>query len=308
MWPPRVAVAAAVALAAGLVASCGGGTEFVEPFVPQQVILLGDETNALTLDGRNYSVNGLNASGVIDCRLLPIWTQSVVGAWGYVLDRCNPGGATPVRGVTRAAFNAKATDLGAQIDAQLATAAPTSKDLFTVLVGMHDIIGLYEQYPARSEADLTAELGVLGNLVAQQINRLVALGGRVIVSTVPDLGLTPYALQQEAQYPGRAALLTRLTAAFNARVRVDIVQDGRYIGLILADDLILQMVKYPQNFGLTNTTSPACTVAVPDCTTGTLVASDAYARHLWADDRRIGPVAHSQLYNLALTRAQRNPF
>jgi len=305
MFARRAAIAA---IAVALAASCGGGIQQIEPFVPQQVIVLGDETNLLTPDGKRYGINGLDANGVFDCRFLPIWTQSVAGAWGYVFDQCNPGAITPTRGVMRATFNAKAADLDAQIDAQLATAAPTSKDLFTVLVGMHDIIELYEQFPTRSEADLAADLRARGNHVAQQINRLVDLGARVIVSTVPDLGLTPYALTQEAANPGRAALLTRLTGDFNARVRVDILQDGRFVGLLITDDLILQMVKSPSSYGLANVTGAACTTAVPDCTTLTLVAGATSATHLWADDRRLGPVAHSQLYQLAVTRAQRNPF
>jgi hypothetical protein len=222
VWATRVVRAATAALSAALLASCGGGTEQVEPFVPQQVITLGDETNLLTPEGKRYSVNGLDANGALDCRLLPIWTQSVAGAWGYVFDQCNPSAITPARGVMRAAFNAKAADLDAQIDAQLALGPLTSKDLFTVLVGMHDIIELYEQFPTRSEADLVSELRARGNHVAQQINRVIGLGGRVIVSTVPDLGLTPYARAQEAANAGRAALLTRLTYEFNARVRVDI--------------------------------------------------------------------------------------
>jgi hypothetical protein len=304
----RVAGATIAVLAAALAASCGGSTDPVEPFVPQQVIALGDETNLLTPDGKRYGINGLNANGAVDCRSLAIWTQSVAAAWGYVFDQCNPSAITPARGVMRAGFNAKAADLDAQIDAQVATATPTSKDLFTVLVGMHDIIELYEQYPTRNEDDLTADLKARGNHVAQQINRLVDLGARVIVSTVPDLGLTPYALAQEAANSGRAALLTRLTDSFNARVRVDIIQDGRYIGLLITDDLILQMVQSPSSYGLANVTRAACTTPVPDCTTQTLVAGANASNYLWADELRIGPTAHSQLYQLAVTRAQRNPF
>jgi outer membrane lipase/esterase len=315
----RVAGATIVVLAAVLAASCGGGTEQVEPFVPQQVIALGDETNLLTLDGKNYSVNGFSASGVPDCRVLPVWTQSVAAAWGYVFNECNPLNVTPARAVMRAGFNAKAADLKNQIDAQLAVGPPTSKDLFTVLVGMHDIIELYEQYPGPKVCDkdsrtndppatLNDEVSLRGRRVAEQVNRLVAVGARVIVSTVPELSLTPYARAQEAAVPGATALLECMTYRFNARVRVDILQDGRYIGLILADDLILVMADQPSNYGLKNVTDAMCTTAVPDCTTATLVPGATAGSHLWADDRRMGPVAHSQLYGLALTRAQRNPL
>jgi outer membrane lipase/esterase len=316
VWANRGTRGAIAALGAALAASCGGSTEPIEPFVPQQVIVLGDETNLLTVDGKRYGVNGLDTNGAFDCRLLPVWTQMVAGAWGYVFDQCNPDGLASTRGVMRAAFNAKAADLDAQIDAQLAAAAPTSKDLYTVLVGMHDIIELYEQYPGPKECDsdtgqnppLEQEVRSRGTHVAQQINRLIELGARVIVSTVPDLGLSPYGLAREAASPGQSALITCLTAAFNARVRVDIIQDGRYVGLVLTDDLIPLMAEKPANYGLANVTDAACTTAVPDCTTQTLVAGANATNYLWADDRRLGPVAHSQLYQLAVTRAQRNPF
>lgn len=315
----RFARSATAALAVALAASCGGGTEFVEPFVPERVIALGDETNLLTLDGRNYGVNGLDASGVPDCRVLPVWTQSVAAAWGYVFKECNPFNLTPTRAVMRAQFNAKAADLETQIDTQFALGQPTSKDLFTVLIGMHDIIELYEQYPGPKVCDkesrtsdppatLNDEVSLRGRRVAEQVNRLVAAGARVIVSTVPELSRTPYARAQEAAIPGRAALLECMTYRFNARVRVDILQDGRYIGLILADDLILVMSERPADYGLGNVTDAACATAVPNCTTATLVPGATAGSHLWADDRRMGYIAQSQLYQLAVTRAQRNPF
>ena len=98
-----------------------------------------------------------------------------------------------------------------------------------------------------------------------------------------------------------------MTAAFNARVRVDIIQDGRFIGLVLADDDTLAIVRSPGSFGVTNVTDVACAVALPDCTTATL-NSGATASWLWADDRHFGPLMHNQLASQAVTRARNNPF
>jgi outer membrane lipase/esterase len=314
----RVAQAGVLLVVAWLVA-CGGGSAQIEPFQPRQIITLGDENSALTVDGKNYAVNGFDATaGVINCSSQPIWTQVLAANFGIALDRCTQAAPADVHGITRAALNAKAADLDAQIDAQLALGPPSSKDLFTVMVGMHDIVEVYENFTGARDCNLDtrvttpleAELAQRGHHVAEQINRLVSAGARIIVSTVHDIGLTPYARAKEAITPGQMTLLTCMTAAFNARVRVDIEQDGRSIGLVLADDQTQLAVRALGNFssGLVNITDAACAVAVPDCTTNTLVAGASTISHLWADDLHFGQVLHSRLATLAEQRARNNPF
>jgi phospholipase/lecithinase/hemolysin len=139
--------------------------------------------------------------------------------------------------------------------------------------------------------------------VAQQVNRLAAANVRTILVTVQDVGLTPYARSRN-----ESARLTCLTADFNARVRVDILQDGRFIALVLADDLTQAMTRVPAAFSLTNVTDAACSVASPDCTTATLVSGATATSNLWADDRHLGPQAHANIASFAITRARNNPF
>jgi hypothetical protein len=289
------------ALTAGLVvlAACGGDTSQIEPFVPRQIILLGDESAVLAPDGKNYSINALAAPNTIGCTGLPIWSQQLVSRFGMVVDRCNPNGVTPVLGITRGAPGAKAADIEAQITAQFNAAAPTSKDLFLLMVGLHDIIERFEAGASCGDAELRNR----GNRVAQQVNRLAAGSARTIVVTVHDLGLTPYARSRN-----ESARLTCLTADFNARVRVDILQDGRFIGLVLADEMVAVMAKSPITYGLSNVTDAACSVATPDCTTATLVTGATTSNFMWADDRRLGPVAHNYVASFAETRARNNPF
>lgn len=303
-WGRRVGAAALAATLGLALSSCGGGTGQIEPFRPNRIVILGDENAGLTTDGKRYAINALDANAAIDCNQLPLWTQSLVSAFGMTLDRCNPGGGE-ARGTTRAAPAAKAGDLPAQIDAQLAAGALTSKDLFLVMVGMNDIIERYEAGAGCNDPELRTR----GTLVANQVNRLVAEGARVIVSTVHDLGLTPYARTREATNPGQMAQLSCLTATFNARVRVDILNDGRFIGLILADDATQLATKFPTGFtGLVNTTDVACTAAAPDCTAGTLVSGATATTHMWADDRHFAQAIHTRLALLAETRARNNPF
>lgn len=297
----RVAAMASALLAVWVQTSCGGGTSQIEPFQPRQIIVLGDDLGALQADGKRFGINFLDANSVFDCGQYAVWTQIVVANFGLSLDRC-PNANLAAGGITRGAPAAKVADLDAQIDAQIAAGALTSKDLFLLMIGINDVIEIYEQNLGLAEA------AARGRHVAEQINRLINAGARVIVSTLPDLGLTPYARAREATTAGQAAVLTELTAAYNARVRVDIVQDGRSVGLVLADDLVLAMTRNPSLYSLSNATDAACTTAVPDCTTSTLVTGATGTTHLWADDRRFGPVAQSQLANLAITRARNNPF
>jgi hypothetical protein len=297
-------------LAAAL-AGCGGGSTQYEPFVPDQYVAFGDETSTILADGRRYSVNTLTAFGTVDCQVDPIWTQAVANQFEFVFEQCNPGGATTFKATMRAAPGALADDLKTQIDHQIANGGFTAKTLVTVMLGANDVLDLYaSRYPQETEEQLAAELRARGERLAQQVNRLVELGARVIVSTVPDLGITPYALQQKELHAGtdRAALISRLTAAFNGRVRVNILNDGRFVGLVLADETTQSIARFPSAYGVSNATSAACTTALPACTTQTLVEGGSSSAWLWADDRHLAYGGQARLGTLAVSRAVGNPF
>lgn len=293
-----------------LVAACGGGTSQFEPFEPDEYIAFGDESSLILADGRRWTVNPLGSTGAIDCKAEPIWTQAVATQFGFVFAECNPDAAASVKAHMRAAAGARADDLKAQIDAQLTRGGFAAKSIATVMLGAHDVLDLYAQYPQRSEDDLSAELRERGIRLAGQINRLVDLGVRVVVSTVPDMGLTPYALAQKAAFTDtdRAALLTRLTAQFNGRLRVTILNDGRFVGLVLADEAVQTMVRVPTAFGLQDASNIVCTTALPDCTSQTVVTGGTSASFLWADDRHLAYGGQLRLGSLAVARAANNPF
>ncbi len=306
----RMRTAAAAALVAGLLLACGGGTTQLVSFQPERVLAFGDEASALTDSGRKFSINALDLNDALDCAGQPLWIQTVAASYSYVFAQCNPGGTGTVKAFTRAAALAKVDDVKLQIDAQVAAGGFTNKDLATVLAGANDVLALYAQFPARSEEALTADARAAGDRLAAQVNRLVGLGPRVIISTVQDVGLSPYALAQKAAFTDtdRAALITRLVAALNSRLRVGIVNDGRLLGLVLADEAVQVMARVPASFSLTNTTEGVCTVALPDCTSKTLTANSVAAGALWADATRLGVPWHSRIGSLAQQRALNNPF
>ena len=139
----------------------------------------------------------------------------------------------------------------------------------------------------------------------------------VSLATAPDVGVTPFALVEAAAHADtdRAALLTRLSASYNAALRGTIANDGRRIGLILLDETISAIAKFPGLDGFTNTTEPVCDLtrsaltppSALDCTAQTFVVNGS-ATYFWADDRHLGPSAQNIFGSSAITRARNNPF
>lgn len=297
------------ALALTLLASCGGGTTTYDPFVPTRVLAFGDESSALNSDGTRYGVNGLDAKGNVDCNLEPLWVQSVAGYYGMVFAECNPTGAEP-RARMFAAVGTRAGDLTAQVEAVVAAGGFRDKDLALVLVGANDVLELYRQYPGRPESDLITDAKERGKQLARVVNRMVDLGAKVVVSSIPDMGLTPFAATEKAANfdIDRAAMLSRLTTAFNVQVGVNVILDGRYVGLMQTDLRFISAYRAPANYGLANVTTGACTATLPGCTTATLQDGAVSSQYLWADGTRMASGGQGQLATLALERARRNPF
>jgi phospholipase/lecithinase/hemolysin len=310
------------AVAAGLLlASCGGGETVVDPFVPTRVLAFGDELSTIEADGRKHSINAFKqttaANGTVtesttelDCTRNPVWTQSVATSFGLPFDRCL-GTATEARSQMLARAGQKVADLAAQI-AAVQGAALNEDDLALVMLGMHDVLELYAQYPTRTRAELVAAAEARGVALGQQINALALRGPAVVVLTTLDLGLTPFALNENTTTGDntRAALLTQLTAALNDSMSVTLINDGRLIGLGLPDIDLQTVVKFPSSFAFTNVVGAACRAdaPLPGCTTATLATDATATGWLWADNLRPGPVMQSRMAAAAETRARTNPF
>jgi outer membrane lipase/esterase len=319
-WAARAGRALAALAAAATLASCGGGG-LVEVFKPTRILAFGDELSTLEADGRKHSINAFKitdatttpvteSSTELDCARNPIWTQAVASGFGLAFERCL-GTATAASGQSLARAGAKVADFAAQI-AAVQGATPSKSDVAVALFGMNDILELYAQYPTRSRDDLLGEARARGNAMGVQVNGLAQSGPPVVVLTVPDLGLTPFALAENTRTGDatRSTLLSDLTAAFNNRMSVALINDGRLIGLVYADIELQNHAKFPASFGLTNVTETAClgTALPPACTSATLVTGATAATHLWAGPLLPGPRYHSSLGTSASFRARNNPF
>ena len=308
--PGRWAVMAA-ALALAFLSACGGGSTQYDPFVPGRLLVFGDDDSYLDPNGRSRSVNALGENGVLNCSGNPIWVQQLAGVYGFVFAECNPNFEPEPKARMLASPGAKVADVAAQVEAQVAAGGFRSKDLATLLVGTNDLLELYGLYPGLSEATLLAESRARGRRAAQIVNRLVDLGAKVVVSDLPDLGLTPFARAQRALAGtgvDRAALLSRMTSAFNEQLGVSVLLDGRFVGLMLAQLQFQAVDRFPPGAGISNVADAICTAPLPTCTSATLVPNGVAGAYLWADDVRLAPGGHGQLASLAASRAQRNPF
>lgn len=309
--------AGAAALAAALaLGACGGSTSQYEPFVPARMFSFGDDASALSdgsdgvPKGSNWAINGLATDGSYNCAALPIWTQSLADIYGFVFEECNFRNVTQPQAKSWARAGARVADVEAQVAAQEGSGGVRDGDIATVLVGTHDVLDLYAQYPAVSEQQLLDEARARGQRVAELVNRLVRQGAKVIVSNLPDLSTTPYALREQAanRDTDRAELIFRLTGAFNAWLGVNLILDGRYIGLVQIDQRVQAMSRNPGGYGMNNVTAAVCTQAPPACRTDTLVSGATAGTSLWASDRFLASGGQSQLAAMAIDRARGNPF
>ena len=306
-------LALAAVAAAALVAGCGGGgTSQVEPFAPKRIIAFGDESGVILQSGKKYTINALDSSTqLVDCAINPVWTQSLASGFGFVYQECNTSYVSLPQGVMYATYGAKVADVRDKIDQHLSNDGFGPRDLVAIMVGPNDILELYKQYPAVGKDSLLADAKARGKLLAQQANRIANANGRVIVSTIYDIGLTPYGQNERLQQTDidRGKLMEDLTTAFNTEMRLNLLNDGRLIGLVLVDETIQLIARYPAAYGYSNVVDAACRtdVAPQDCTTSTL-KTDATSTWLWASDLTLGPSIQQRIGSMALSRAKSNPF
>jgi len=315
---PRVwRLAAGAALMAGVLAGCGGSTSQVDTFEPGRVLVFGDELSVLTNDGHKFTVNAVDEdNGALQCNSNPIWVQILAGHYGMVFSECNPNAVANPKAKMLATEGATVDELDAQIRTFTSGDSIHGDDLATVLIGMNDVLQAYASYPAESEDVLIARLDDAGERAAAQVNNLASSGARVLISTMPDMGQTPFAKAEDLEHGDiRSRVLTRLSSAFNRSMRLKLTNDGSKLGLLLLDDLMHSMVRVPAAYSLANIDTAVCDASapLPTCTNDTLIPADSSPTpnaqtYLWADATRPAPRVHSSLGSQAVSRASNNPF
>jgi outer membrane lipase/esterase len=294
-----------------LLSACGGGSSQSQGFTATRVLAFGDENSVINDDGSKHTVNALTATGALDCANYALWIQYVASHYGLTFPQC-PSGTTAPASRILAKPGATVGDLAGQIDAQIASGGIQAGDMATVLVGGNDVAIQVLQMSAVGEAELLARMDAAGAELAAQVNRLASLGAKVLIATIPNMGLTPFAGDRSTGSTNPTPpLMAKLSKRLNDAMLVRLTNDGRKIGLILFDEY-LQTVDRARAVGAvgsyTNTTDAVCTTALPACTTATLVPGATSVTWLWADQLRLGAGAHANLGSLALSRIDSNPF
>jgi phospholipase/lecithinase/hemolysin len=335
----RAVLLVAGVLGTAALVSCGGG-ERVQDFEPKRLLVFGDENSVLddsasAGNGRKYTVNGLvvdsggEFTGELDCAANPIWVQFVASTFDLVFPECNPNDAADPQGRIYATPGATVADVTAQVTAHLAADSFSGTDLVTVLAGTHDVLAQYALYDGTkasfealvppgedAQRECRGPTRAAGEALAVQVDRIANAGGKVLISTLPDIAYSPYARAEEAAHPGewetRGEVIKNLIAAFNGCLRAKFENDGRKIGLVLADEQVQTLAKDPSAFGLRNVTTAVCDATkaptVDQCTEQTLVTDGTSSTYLWADATHLSPRGHSTIGSTASTRATNNPF
>jgi outer membrane lipase/esterase len=284
----------------------------VDPFVPQRVIVFGDEQVTLESNGDKYGVNALTTDTppARECRNFPLWTQSLAAHYGFVFPQCNPTSVATTSRIYASATNNTVAGVEAQITSFLGSADQpfASKDLVIVSTGTQDIVD------ALSAPDPNAAVEAAATALALQINRVVNAGAKVVFTTVPNVGLSPW-----GRDASRSARLSELTILFNRTLRSrPLINDGRRLALVDAYEAVRLVTNDPALQGFANVSQPLCTgvdVTAPEpgvpstaCTTATLESGADVGNWLWADSVRLGPVMQGRLGNLAVDRVRNHPF
>ncbi|MEJ7807842.1 MAG: SGNH/GDSL hydrolase family protein, partial [Telluria sp.] len=109
---------------------------------------------------------------------------------------------------------------------------------------------------------------------------IVAKGANyVVVNNLPDLGGSPAGKAQDA---ATQTLINTMVSTFNTQLKTGLAAEAKVVYVDLYSTSHDQIIN-PGPYGLTNTSTPACTVKSLICTGKTLIAGDV-SHFMFADD------------------------
>jgi phospholipase/lecithinase/hemolysin len=250
-----------------LLSACGDG-DIVSALKPSRIRVFGDGLGFL--GSPRFTVNDGSAR---------LWVDQLASRYGLALTAAD----------SFAAGSATASDIAGQI---AAAGAPRVNDLFVINAPMADIF-------ASGANVATAEAA--GATLAVAMRNLIASGAQyVLFAGVYDLGKSPAAVALGQQSAFSAASL-----ALNNSFKINSTDLGKNLLFVDLGFYVNELIRIPATYGLTNVTSPVCTVSpATACTTSTLVASN-HVDYLFADDRHLTPEAHRLFGDYAFDQINR---
>jgi phospholipase/lecithinase/hemolysin len=281
---------AAVTNVAGCTSYAQGSARVSHPIGPNSVALQGAPFNQTTLGlmatplatqlSRHLAINGGAYSG---------HELVTVQAGGNDLFMNFAGVANAAAGGSTAVGAALAAGWSASVQNAVAAGGSTATD-------------------AAVNAALTA-MGQAGAELAALIKtQLLAKGARyVVVSNLPDVSLTPFALGLDASSRG---LIRAMVTTFNDQLAAGL--SGTSVLLVDAYTRGQAQAANPGTFGLGNITSPACSTTSPAnplqgsslaCTTASLVTPDI-SGYLYADSVHPTPLGYELFAQFVIERME----
>ncbi len=279
----------ASALAAGLCLPHGEASAQFNQF-----FFFGDSLTDAGVYGARFTVNpGL------------VWAQDLGNAYGVVVTPSTQGGVDFAQGGARVTLpspliptGAPQRSLSVQIDELLhATPSLNPNALYTVWIGANDIfVNVSAAGAGQITADqLKANITTAATDTLTQIARLRDAGAKyIMVFNLPDIGQTPLGRSQPT------APFSALSGLYNSTLQAGLA--GLHVNIIPMNMLGLfnEVIANPATFGLTNVTTPACTVPSSlNCTTATLVAPNAGQTYAFADGVHPTPAGHQIIADYA---------
>lgn len=310
-----VAAGALVALA-----SCGGGTYQQRAFVPARILTFGDENSRLEgAQGLKYSINGVSPSTLqVDCSLNPVWTETLANSYGLVYQRCNLNANFETDAIDLTTVGATVDDVANSVAAFTAGDTFNGNDIVTIWVGMHDVLNEYKANATGDETVLLSDMKDQGIKLAGIVNQIENAGAKVILVTIPDMSLSPFAFAESQKGDfDRLKLLQDMSTQFNLGLVTNFINDGSKIALVQADDYVRTAVRNPGGNGFIQFPNQfyGCldSAPLPTCNDNTLRADPntgqlAGAHFLWADATHLGNVIQAEIGTAAARQAHSNPF
>ncbi|HEY5972842.1 MAG TPA: autotransporter domain-containing protein [Pseudoxanthomonas sp.] len=218
-----------------------------------------------------------------------IWAEWVADHYGTDATTDNQGGTNYAIGGARIDTPvANTIPVTAQVDLYLSThggrADPNA--LYTVWGGGNDLLAF----------DFNAPVGVQ---MVEAVTALQNAGARyILVPTVPDAGLTPFAISLGGGVP---ALATSIANSYNERIFGALSTAGLRVIPLNTFQVQQEIAADAARYGFTNITTPACTGGSLTCTPDTLVAPGADQTYLFADGVHPSGATHRILADYAIS-------
>ncbi len=136
-------------------------------------------------------------------------------------------------------------------------------------------------YAAAQAPAVVTAMGVAGAELAGIVKTMIVGKGAnyVVVNNLPDLGGSPAGKAQDA---ATQTLINTMVSTFNTQLKAGLGEDPKVVYVDLFTTSHDQIIN-PGPYGLTNTSTPACTVKSLICTGATLIAGDV-SHFMFADD------------------------